>query len=104
MSDIEKVIADERAAYELFGSRWEVSALQATDPVLFSRLADQERLYCEAQDEEDVEAIVLHGEAMIRGWQAATKRMEDNEIAQALRVFPGAKVIAIRAKFEENSG
>lgn len=98
MSDIEKVLADEKAAYELFGSRWEVSALRATDPALFDRLAEQERLYCAAQDEADDEAIVLHGEAMIRGWQAVIRRMEDAEIAQALRVFPGAKVVAIRPK------
>lgn len=92
------VIARERAAYEVFGSRWEVSALFALDRDLFNRIEDQQRMYEEAKEAGDEEAIRLHGEAMIRGWQAVIKRMEDAEIAQAPRVFPGAKVIAIRPK------
>lgn len=101
MSDGEEarsVIRREEAACELFGSRWEVSQLHALDRDLFDRIEDQQRMYEEAKEEGDEEAIQIHGEAMIRGWQIALKRMEGEEIGRALSFWPGAKVIAIRPK------
>jgi hypothetical protein len=78
----------------LFIGRWSLGELQQVDPELHERLLKQQSLLDEAVGEED---IALHAGAMQRGWQAAIKRMEDEEIARARAVFPEA-VVRIREK------
>jgi hypothetical protein len=98
MSDaVEQIIADEAAAYVRFRGRWETRALQALDPALFDDLAEQQRIFHEVQEGDDEEQILLHGAAMIRGWEIALRRMEEAEIGRAKAVFPDA-VIRIREK------
>ena len=70
---------------ELFKGRWALEDLEQTDPELHEALLDQERMLAE------------HQAAMLRGWAAALKRMEDAEIEKARAVFPDA-ALRIREK------
>jgi hypothetical protein len=69
-----------------FMSRWSLDDLEQIDPELHAALLDQESMLAE------------HQAAMARGWQAALKRMEDNEIERARQAFPGATVTSVREK------
>ena len=71
---------------ELFMSRWDLDDLKQIDPELHEALLDQESMLAE------------HQAAMLRGWAAALKRMEDNEIERAKQVFTGATVTSVREK------
>ena len=71
---------------ELFMSRWDLDDLKQIDPELHEALLDQESMLAE------------HQAAMQRGWAAALKRMEDEEIARARQVFSGATVTSVREK------
>jgi len=71
---------------ELFMSRWDPDDLKQIDPELHEALLDQESMLAE------------HQAAMLRGWAAALKRMEDNEIERAKQVFTGATVTSVREK------
>ena len=71
---------------ELFMSRWDLDDLKQIDPGLHEALLDQESMLAE------------HQAAMLRGWAAALRRMEDNEIERAKAVFPGATVTGVREK------
>ena len=71
---------------ELFISRWSLDDLEQIDPELHAALLDQEAMLAE------------HQAAMRRGWAAALKRMEDEEIARARQVFSGATVTSVREK------
>ena len=67
-------------------SRWSLDDLEQIDPELHAALLDQESMLAE------------HQAAMQRGWAAALKRMEDEEIARARQAFPGATVTSVREK------
>jgi hypothetical protein len=71
---------------ELFMSRWDLDDLKQIDPELHEALLDQESMLAE------------HQAAMLRGWAAALKRMEENEIERAKAALPGATVTSIREK------
>lgn len=71
---------------ELFMSRWDLDDLKQIDPELHEALLDQESMLAE------------HQAAMRRGWAAALKRMEENEVERAGQVFPGATVTSVREK------
>jgi len=71
---------------ELFMSRWDLDDLKQIDPELHEALLDQESMLAE------------HHAAMLRGWAAALKRMENNEMERARQVFPGATVTSVREK------
>ena len=71
---------------ELFMSRWDLDDLKQIDPELHEALLDQESMLAE------------HQAAMLRGWAAALKRMENNEMERARQVFPGATVTSVREK------
>ncbi len=67
-------------------SRWDLDDLKQIDPELHEALLDQESMLAE------------HQAAMRRGWAAALKRMEENEVERAGQVFPGATVTSVREK------
>ena len=67
-------------------TRWDLDDLKQVDPELHAALLDQESMLAE------------HQAAMLRGWAAALKRMEDEEIERAQQVFPGTTVTSVREK------
>jgi len=71
---------------ELFMSRWDLDDLKQIDPELHEALLDQASMLAE------------HEATMLRGWQAALRRMEEAEIEQVEQVFPGATVTSVREK------
>jgi hypothetical protein len=87
-------VEEDVVSQELFMSRWSLDDLLRVDPELHEALLDQR---CQLEDAVGEEDIELHAGAMERGWVAALKRMEDEEIARARAVFPDA-VIRIREK------
>ena len=98
MSDAIQVIAEEGEACEWFAVRWDLKELKAVDPDLHARLVEQQRMFRDAQEAGDLEEICIQGDATIRGWRAAGRRMEDNEIERAKQVFTGATVTSVREK------
>jgi len=74
---------------ELFMSRWDLDDLKQIDPELHEALLDQESMLAE------------HQAAMRRGWAAALKRMEDEEIERTKQVFLGATVTSVREKIRD---
>lgn len=74
-------------------SRWDLDDLKQVDPDLHEALLDQESMLAEHQA-----AMLLHRAAAQRGWAAALKRMEENEIEKAKAAFPGATVTGVREK------
>jgi hypothetical protein len=70
----------------IFKKRWTIDDLEQIDPELHEALAEQQQMLAE------------HQAAMLRGWAAALKRMEDHEVEQAKAIFPGATVIGVRRK------
>ena len=74
---------------ELFMSRWDLDELKQIDPELHEALLDQESMLAE------------HQAAMRRGWAAALKRMEDEEIERTKQVFLGATVTSVREKIRD---
>lgn len=70
---------------EQFMSRWSLDDLLKVDPELHAALIDQQNMLAE------------HQAAMLRGWAAVLRRMEDEETLRARAVFPDA-VIRIREK------
>ncbi len=59
-------------AEQVFLGRWRLSSLQRVDPHLYQRLEEQRELFDRAMFDRDA---ALQGEAMQRGWAAATQRM-----------------------------
>ena len=99
---VQRVCAEVAEARIRYDDRWYgLKHLAVVDAGLVGDIEAQEAMLRDAIASGDDNEIRIHGEAMVRGWQAANKRMEDNEIAKALRALPGAKVIAIRPKDEK---
>jgi hypothetical protein len=70
-------VADAARAFE---ARWTTRRLKQIDPKLHARLQRQQELFQTALVTcDDDEELVAQGEAMIRGWAAATARMEGQE-------------------------
>ena len=65
----------EAAAAQAFESRWTRQALRRADPELHQALEEQGSYFQQALVTGEDDAIVEHGEAMIRGWQVAVSRM-----------------------------
>ena len=86
----------EYKARELFAARWSRHQLEAVDPELQQALDEQHAMYVEGLNA-SVHQAEIHTAAMCRGWQAAVKRMEDEQIDRALAVFPGV-TIRVREK------
>ena len=82
---------------QIFLKHWSLVDLRRVDPGLHEALLDQQRLLAAALAPDEV---AVHTAAMARGWKAAVERMELNEIAKIKIVFPGAEVIATRAKHQ----
>jgi hypothetical protein len=77
MTSILSRVADAARAFE---SRWTTRRLKQLDPQLHARLQRQMELFQAALVCcEDDEELVAQGEAMLRGWAAATARMEGVE-------------------------
>ena len=73
-------------------SGWATERLKTLDAELAKALWAQRDLLDDAVKSGDDEQICIHGEAMLRGWVAANRRMEDEEIEKAKAVFPEAQV------------
>jgi hypothetical protein len=104
-SEIELLRGRVDAASREFGNRWTTSMpyndghdrLHRLDKDLWEALEAQRELLSDAVKSGDDEQIRIHGEAMLRGWAAANRRMEDEEIEKAKAAFPDA-VVRIREK------
>ena len=105
-SHVEKLRLDVQAADLAFREKWSTSGLggwgpdrlRKLDKELSEALEEQRDLLLDAVKSGDDEQIRIHGEAMIRGWAAANRRMEEAEIEKAKAIFPGATVIGVREK------
>ena len=73
----DELVATENAAAALFESRWTRQGLRRVDTRLDEDLDAQRVLFSEALGRGFDADIRIHGEAMIRGWQAAVRRMSD---------------------------
>ena len=68
------------AAAESFESRWTMIGLRRHDPDLAIALHEQRELFHEACAIGDVRDIVDHGAALVRGYEAVTRAMEEAQI------------------------
>lgn len=64
-----------------FESRWTLSALRSVDPGLYDRFAQQRALWEEALEGGSRSEVEKHTAALVRGYIAITKRMEDEGAA-----------------------
>jgi len=71
---LHEAIEEAILAEQVFLSRWRLSSLKRVDPKLYDRLEEQRILFDKAIFSDDRESK-LQGEAMQRGWAAATQRM-----------------------------
>jgi hypothetical protein len=62
-----------------FEARWTRWALFRVDPELAKRLGEQRALYTQMLLDGYENDIVMHGEAMVRGWRAAIARMDGSQ-------------------------
>lgn len=69
-----RTVADAAAAYE---RRWMLASLKRVNPDLAARLAEQRSLTDRAFAVGTPEDVDLHAPAMVRGWKAAVKAMEE---------------------------
>lgn len=77
LDQVSVLIEKENAAAAAFESRWTRQALVRADPELEQRLSEQRNLFSWALGTGHDDLILEHGEAMVRGWHAAIKRMAD---------------------------
>jgi hypothetical protein len=104
-----RVVAD---AAQPFESRWTLRALLSVDPDLYEAFRDQQALWNTALITGDDSDVTQQTAAMVRGWQAITRRMDGTpDDAYLLGVCPrtGTKVAigdqtAARARVREIHG
>jgi hypothetical protein len=65
------------AAAASFEGRWSLRALRRVDPELYALVMEQQELYHEALVTGEMACLKVQAEAMVRGWNAATRRMEE---------------------------
>jgi hypothetical protein len=70
-----ELVAQAALPYE---SRWTLRALARVDPGLHQALAEQQELYHHALVTAEPDELKLQAEAMVRGWGAAVRRMEES--------------------------
>jgi hypothetical protein len=91
-------------AERAFRERWCTASVWGPDRLRIyhkefqGRLDEQKDLLRQAIKEADDKEIRIHGAAMVRGWQAANRVLEDAEIEKAKKAFPGAIVTSVREK------
>lgn len=78
----QRMLARVGEAAALYESRWTLRALKRVDPGLYEAVEDQQSLFHEAVITGEDADIIEHGEAMVRGWQAAVRRMEQDNIQE----------------------
>jgi hypothetical protein len=73
VGDAFRQVSEAARAYE---RRWTVRALKSVDPELHARFIEQQQLWEQATVTGDKADLIEQTAAMVRGWRAITRRME----------------------------
>lgn len=101
VDEVRQAVNAAREAFErdwCTGYVWGPDRLRINHAKFYAMLNEQEGFLRQAIRDADDEEIRIHGAAMVRGWQAATRVLEEAEIEKAKAALPGATVTGVREK------
>lgn len=78
----ERMMRKQSEAAALYEARWTLRALRRVDAELCDAIEEQRSMFHEALITGEDEDIIEQGEAMCRGWAAAIRRMEQEQVAE----------------------